>query len=98
MLYAWLAGHEFKGEEVMPGLYVTKQLFSDDFDPGFAVGIKREKRPITSFGEFEEIYLLNLTNVLLDFYNEEIPFFQTENIELCRYCDFQQICRRTQFD
>ncbi|MEO6883783.1 MAG: PD-(D/E)XK nuclease family protein [Bacteroidia bacterium] len=40
--------------------------------------------------EFEMV----LKNLFLEIYNPEIPFKQTEDLEICQYCDFKTICHR----
>jgi len=44
--------------------------------------------------EFEEI----LKNLLSDIFDEKIPFIQTTEEENCKYCDYKEICIRTQFN
>ena len=94
-LYAWLVTEAFPGEPVMPGLYVMKQLFSQDFTPGFTIGKGREKSALVSFCDIEGPFISHLRNTLNGLFSEEVPFSQTENQDICRYCDYNRICNRT---
>ncbi|MBN1132897.1 MAG: PD-(D/E)XK nuclease family protein [Bacteroidales bacterium] len=97
LLYAWLVGAKYPGEPVMPGLYVMKQLFSEGFSPGFTTGRRNDKKALSSFVEVEGLFLSNLIGILEALFSEELPFIQTENRDLCRNCDYQNICLKNQF-
>ena len=51
---------------------------------------KDEKLSESRLSEFEAV----LTEVLEEIFNPQIPFSQTENLEICSYCAFQKICNR----
>ena len=94
LLYAWLVSAEHPGERVMPGLYVMKALYSEDFDPALTMGSYRQRSRIDSFADLEEKYLELLKETLSHIFNRDIPFVQTEVEANCRYCDFAAICNR----
>ncbi len=98
LFYAWLVAAEHSGEEIMPGLYVMKALYGENFDPALIMGSHIQRKRIESFTDFEEAYILLLKEVLVSMFDAATPFVQTENDLKCRYCNFAAICNRTFID
>ncbi len=98
LFYAWLVAAEHSGEEIMPGLYVMKALYGENFDPALIMGSHSQRKRIESFTDFEEAYILLLKEVLVSMFDSATPFVQTENDSKCRYCNFAAICNRTFID
>ncbi|TFG88572.1 MAG: PD-(D/E)XK nuclease family protein, partial [Candidatus Atribacteria bacterium] len=98
LFYAWLVAAEHPREEIMPGLYVMKALYGENFDPALTMGSHKQRTRIASFSGLEEEYIDLLKKVLGSMFDPSIPFAQTENDLKCRYCDFAAICNRTFID
>ncbi len=98
LFYAWLVEPEHQGEQILPGLYVMKALYSEDFDPALTMGRNSDRKRIDNFAELKEHYLSLLTQVVIRMFDPGIPFVQTENEAKCRFCDFAGICNRTAID
>jgi hypothetical protein len=45
---------------------------------------------LEGLGKFESL----LKSILNDIFNSEIPFYQTEIIDNCKFCPFTSICNR----
>lgn len=89
ILYSWLYSRESQETNINPGLYVTKNLFDDEFDPM----LKMKKVDFNFFetkNEFEE-RLITLISEIVD---ENVPFDQTTLQDNCEYCPYSDICHR----
>ena len=98
LFYAWLVSLDFSDEAILPGLYVMKSLYEEDFDPALLMGSYSQRQRIGSFSELEEEYVRLLENLLTSIFDPLTPFVQTDNETKCRYCDFASICNRTFID
>ena len=91
MIYAMLykANNPTTGVKLRPGLITRATLFDDQ-----GSGLILDKIPVddahTIMGQFEE----KLQLLLEELYNPEETFKQTQNTEICRYCNFKNICYR----
>jgi hypothetical protein len=94
LLYAWLAGTSYPGEQILPGLYVMKALFEEQFDPALVMKGGEQGGRVDAFGEIEEDFVEQLKGVLQRLYDAENPFTQRENDQKCTYCDFAELCSR----
>lgn len=75
--------------QISPGLYITKKIFTQDFDP--LVKLQNEK---VDFLNVRDEFLLNLEQLVAEIFDEKVEFFQTENEDNCIYCPFAGICHR----
>jgi hypothetical protein len=98
LFYAWLVSAKHPGEQIMPGLYVMKALYGEEFDPALTLGSYRQRTRINSFAELEEEYISLLKGVLVTMFDPGIPFIQTGQDLKCRFCDFAGICNRRSID
>ena len=98
LFYAWLVSPGHTGEEIIPGLYVMKELYGENFNPALTIGLHNSQMRIDSFSKVEEEYLNLLRQVLNSMFDSSIPFSQTENEMKCKYCDFAAICNRAFID
>lgn len=91
LLYAWLYAAS-RGEEhaIVPGLMNMQELFHPKFDYRLTMGGKSmtDARPFLT--EFES----HLSALLSEIFSEEQVFDQTEDVGMCKYCDFKGICGR----
>lgn len=94
LLYAWLVGSSYPGEQILPGLYVMKALFEEDFDPALVMKSRGREEKIEAFAEYELEFLEYLKGVLQRMYDPGTPFTQRENDQKCSYCDFAELCSR----
>jgi CRISPR/Cas system-associated exonuclease Cas4 (RecB family) len=94
MVYALLFFKNPKqvGEHVriVPGLMNRLNLFEQNF----TFGLMRDKTyvddAIPLLPEFEE----HLTGLLKEMFDPEVPFDQTEDTDICKWCPYQEICSR----
>lgn len=95
-IYASLYLHENPVNMLMPGLYIVRKLFGDNYSPAFILGASKSGsgQLITDFNEHLEEFTSHLDSLLTEIYNPEIPFVQTEVQDRCKYCDFKGICER----
>jgi CRISPR/Cas system-associated exonuclease Cas4 (RecB family) len=73
-----------------PGLISRTGLFDDDFSFGFKMAKQLITDAIPLMPEFEA----RLKELLEELFNKEVPFAQTSETELCRYCAYKNICYR----
>lgn len=92
MLYALLykANVKSDGFKIVPGLINRMNLFDKDFQFGLKVGKTYVADVDSLLPEFEK----HLKVVLEELFNPGVPFDQTTNTEICRYCAYQGICYR----
>jgi hypothetical protein len=92
LLYALLVSKNFKlgHKQLLPGLLNRKNLF----DGNFTFGLRKDREFLSDvtplLGEFEE----RLNHVLNELYDPSVPFDQTTEEEICRFCPYQSICYR----
>jgi len=98
LLYAWLVEAEHPGEKVLPGLYVMKALFGEDFDPSLLLSGPDSKGRIETFSGVEEEYMDHLKTTLQRLFDPAIPFTQRVNDQRCSYCDFAELCSRNSIE
>ncbi len=98
LFYAWLVAEDHPDEEVLPGLYVMKALYKENFDPALTIGSRHQRKRVDAFSEFEEPYVELLQEVLTNLFDPGTPFSQRENGIQCSYCDFARICNRKTMD
>jgi CRISPR/Cas system-associated exonuclease Cas4 (RecB family) len=94
MLYAWLVDAAHPGEQILPGLYIMKALFEEEFDPALRMKKGEQAGRIEAFAAHEEEFLGHLKKVLQHLYDPGIPFTQRENDVKCSYCEFAELCSR----
>lgn len=92
LLYALLfkANSPRTTHKIVPGLINRMNLFDKDFKFGLKVGktFLEDVEPLLP--EFDQ----HLKMLLEELYNPAVPFDQTTDVELCRYCAYQKICYR----
>jgi len=98
LLYAWLVEAEHPGEKILPGLYVMKALFGEDFHPALLMTGPARKGKIETFSEVEEEYMEHLQTALQRIFDPAIPFTQRVNDQRCTYCDFAELCSRNSIE
>jgi CRISPR/Cas system-associated exonuclease Cas4 (RecB family) len=98
LLYAWLVRKDHPGEQILPGLYVMKALFEEEFDPALLMKQEGRKVRVEQFAELEEEFLSHLKEVLQRLFDPGVPFSQRDHDQKCSYCDFAELCSRNTID
>jgi CRISPR/Cas system-associated exonuclease Cas4 (RecB family) len=88
-LYSSILSKE-QPDAVRPALVYIQKATTEDYSPI----IEWNKEPIADFhslaDEFEEHFL----HKLAELFDASFPFAQTDNQEVCKYCDFKRMCGR----
>jgi len=92
MLYALLykTNAPNEGDKIVPGLINRMNLFDKNFQFGLQVGKTYVGDVDPLLGEFEQ----HLRMLLEELFDPEVPFDQTTEIEICRFCPYEGICYR----
>lgn len=84
------------GKLVVPTIYDIRKMSDNSFKPYLEQKIDRKQYDVDyqyfkkEIPKFEE----ELKKCLSDLFNEEIPFYQTENESICEYCPYTSICSK----
>lgn len=92
MLYK--ANHPDQNKPIQPGLFNSKDLFSNQFDTLLTQSVDRKSRSVLDYGDFEEEFTEVLGYLLTEIFNTEVPFTQTEDEQKCQYCTYKNICNK----
>ena len=86
LVYAWLFSKEYPEAEIEPGIISLKsaggRFMALSFPPGWTMK--------DVFGNTEHL----LQRLLGRVFDEHTAFGQTEDTEMCEYCDFKSLCNR----
>lgn len=94
-LYALLVSDELADQVLIPGLYYIRDLYNEGFD--YHIQCKDSGKLISVVDEFQSIkneFEKHLTELLDEILNQEIPFSQVEDDEICGLCPYRKICHR----
>ena len=91
LLYSVAALENNMAHKVSPSLiYIHKKSSPKRSD----FVIKMAKEPLTDVSPIRNDFLSMLTEKLSEIFDVTKPFYPTEEIERCQWCDFKNICRR----
>lgn len=91
MFYAWLyASKHGDGDAIAPGLIGIRELFQDDFDFRLTMKDRPMQDARANLPDFETRFKYLIEEV----FGMDQPFDQTEEVGVCKFCDFNGICRR----
>lgn len=91
LLYSVAALEKNMAHKVSPSLiYIHKKSSPKRSD----FVIKMAKEPLTDVSPIRNDFLSMLTEKLSEIFDVTKPFYPTEEIERCQWCDFKNICRR----
>ncbi|MDR1553872.1 MAG: PD-(D/E)XK nuclease family protein [Prevotellaceae bacterium] len=89
-LYSVIISKQKPEFNVMPSiLYVNKKLTETD-----DIQIKLEKEKLKDIRQIENDFFNCLSKIISNIFDAKMPFVQTENEDICTYCEFKQICKR----
>lgn len=73
---------------VSPALLFIQNSLEKDYDPIICIG----KDKINDIAEYEEEFCNNLTNILTEMFEPDIPFLPTEDNATCAHCPYHIFC------
>jgi hypothetical protein len=94
MFYAFLFSKKYEGayELIEPGIFNSSDLFKKGFDSRL---IQKEAYktavPMTDFKQFNDEYESGLRDLLVEMFDKNVPFSQTEDEKKCSYCAYKNI-------
>ena len=89
-LYAWLVSKNnlAQPQEIKPCIIPFKKF---EKEPRF---ITQNKTPLQFNKQLLEEFEMKLISFIQEIYNEQNPFVQTEDEDVCEYCSYKSICNR----
>jgi hypothetical protein len=91
MLYAMMMYYT-SGRDVRPVLYYVRAMHDKEYSPLLTDKSRKESGAMYSL--YREEFEALVANTLSEIYNPAIPFRQCEDTEICRYCDYKDVCGR----
>ena len=86
----------YKGKVNIPGIYDLRSMNQTDFDASIYFGTLKNRMAINedNFNRFIDDFESHLSEKLVELFNPDISFSQTELEENCTYCPYKAICSR----
>jgi len=93
LLYASM--HPENMNPLKPALFNFKEVFQDDFNPYLQQGEPRKpKIEVNDYREYRDDFESHLSTRLMELFDSEIPFDQTDDLDKCKICPYVDICGR----
>ncbi len=90
LVYCKILSEEFPTRYMQPALYFIRDIYNVKFNSHITV----EKKNITGYEDISSVFEERLLKIIQEISDKKVPFRQTKNMELCKYCDFNLICHR----
>lgn len=92
-MYALLYLQQHGNCVVEPGIVAIRALFKDS-DTQIKYKPDRQSDPVTDFNTYKADFSTAFATCLDEIFDSAVPFSQTQNTDLCKYCPFTVICKR----
>lgn len=93
--YAWLYLEKYgESASVTPVIYQVKKFFDNEPPAIFVKPSRTVKNAVYDFSGYKEEFISHLRLLAADLYNRQVPFYQVEDREVCKYCVYRKICNR----
>lgn len=94
-LYASIVANNMPGTKVKPTLLYIHRAAAKDYSSDILIGEPRKpKDTVENIAVYEDDFRSELSALIHEIFDQNIPFAQTEDTKRCQYCDFAKICRR----
>ncbi|MBE9509798.1 MAG: PD-(D/E)XK nuclease family protein [Bacteroidetes bacterium] len=94
-LYALMLKKKRLAAPVVPGLYSIRDIHDKNFDYRiFVKDSKKFKSPVMDISDYEVAFVDLLKNVIKEIYDTSIPFRQVDELDICKYCPYKQLCSK----
>ena len=105
LLYSMMLKHS-STQATKPSLYFASKMVLGEYDESLVSIIKKnddtssdksdtaKRTVIHNYNQVAEEFEQQVNKMLEDIFNENIPFRQAEDEDMCEYCDFKKICQR----
>ncbi|MDR1582026.1 MAG: PD-(D/E)XK nuclease family protein [Prevotellaceae bacterium] len=81
-------------EKIVPALYFVKDCYSSDFSYFLMEGKnEKERKKVGDFSVYQSVFEECLAQNLLELFDFNVPFTQTEYRRTCESCQFNNICK-----
>lgn len=101
-LYAGIIKNKYPDAMVKPELLYIHQAAKSDYSSDIVVKYSdkaeakaKNKMIVNDFGELKDTFEDELLKVIRELFDPQQAFCQTMQLERCKYCDFNKICRRS---
>lgn len=91
LLYSMMLKKKF-GVDSKPSLYYASKMLDSEYSP--LINDKSTGKMIERYSSVADVFESELTTILDELFNPLVEFKQTEDVEACKYCDFNRICKR----
>ena len=83
------------GLPLKPAIFNFKEIFKEEFNPYLQEkGTDKQIVEVKDYRDYQEDYEQSLNTLLVDLFDEAVPFDQTDDLDKCRNCPFKEICGR----
>lgn len=93
-LYSWIISKEKSFNTVQPVLYYVRDIFQNDYSPEVYQSENRNRIVVRNFLDYEKEFEDRLIKLVNEIYDPSLPFKQTDDIEQCKHCPYNEICLR----
>ena len=91
MLYSMMLHHN-SGKESVPSLYFASKMLSDSYSP--LIFDHMSGGYVERYSDYAQVFTEELSRILEELFDYNTPFRQVEDVQMCNFCDFKDICRR----
>jgi hypothetical protein len=92
-MYALLYQQQQGNCAIEPGIVIIRSLFKSD-DTKLYCKPERQAMPVDDFNDYKEEFSAAFAQCLDEIFDPALPFVQTQNSDVCKYCPFTVICKR----
>jgi CRISPR/Cas system-associated exonuclease Cas4 (RecB family) len=89
LIYADVISQTVNSESIYPVIYRMDELFNDEFTSHITFN-----KQVLQYHEFSKEFSSEFSVILSEIFSLENIYDQTKNVEKCRYCSYNKICRR----
>ena len=91
MLYSMILNRKYNLESC-PSLYFASKMLSEEYSP--LILDRTTGAYVERYSDISEEFERELGAILEELFDYSTPFRQTDDTDMCKYCDFKKICRR----
>lgn len=88
-IYSYFYNVVVPGKVLSPGIYFMRTSFTD-----FTFAVTCNKQEVDDVSAYFPAFEILLNNKIVELFNQDVPFTQTENEKNCEYCPFRSLCER----